>query len=161
MRWGQYLFSFQGRINRARYWFFLIAGFLFYAAGFIVALPYIVFDHRSTAEASHSISVLGAITICVEAIVVIAFFVSVFAVYVKRLHDRDKSAWWLIPFSLVPAIIDAIADNRLPTFMHLPPVINALLVLTGVGLSIWNFVEVGCLRGTQGPNRFGDDPLAT
>jgi uncharacterized membrane protein YhaH (DUF805 family) len=27
-------------------------------------------------------------------------------------------------------------------------------------LYIWGFVEMGCLRGTVGPNRFGPDPLA-
>jgi uncharacterized membrane protein YhaH (DUF805 family) len=26
-------------------------------------------------------------------------------------------------------------------------------------LGIWGFVELGCLRGTAGPNRFGPDPL--
>jgi uncharacterized membrane protein YhaH (DUF805 family) len=27
-------------------------------------------------------------------------------------------------------------------------------------LVIWAFIELGCLRGTPGPNRFGPDPLA-
>ena len=49
----------------------------------------------------------------------------------KRWHDRDKSAWWIL-IGLIP----------------------------GIGL-IWVIVENGCLQGTQGPNRFGDDPLAT
>jgi uncharacterized membrane protein YhaH (DUF805 family) len=26
--------------------------------------------------------------------------------------------------------------------------------------SIWAFVELGCLKGTAGSNRFGEDPLA-
>lgn len=26
-------------------------------------------------------------------------------------------------------------------------------------ISVWLFVEIGFLRGTQGPNRFGPDPL--
>jgi hypothetical protein len=25
---------------------------------------------------------------------------------------------------------------------------------------IWGFVEMACLKGTSGPNRFGPDPLA-
>jgi uncharacterized membrane protein YhaH (DUF805 family) len=50
------------------------------------------------------------------------------AVSARRLHDLDRTAWWL------------------------------LLLLTGIGvilLIIWD-----CMRGTQGPNRFGPDPLA-
>jgi uncharacterized membrane protein YhaH (DUF805 family) len=26
-------------------------------------------------------------------------------------------------------------------------------------ISVWLFVQIGFLRGTQGPNRFGPDPL--
>jgi uncharacterized membrane protein YhaH (DUF805 family) len=49
------------------------------------------------------------------------------ATSVKRWHDRDKSGWWVL-VNLIPV----------------------------VGL-IWVIVENGCLRGTVGPNRFGED----
>lgn len=49
------------------------------------------------------------------------------AMQAKRWHDRNKSAWWIL--------------------IGLIPVIGG----------IWAFVETGCLRGTVGPNRFGDD----
>ena len=52
------------------------------------------------------------------------------ALQTKRWHDRDKSAWWLLV-------------NFIPY----------------VGL-IWVIVECGLLRGTEGANRFGPDPLA-
>jgi len=35
-------------------------------------------------------------------------------------------------------------------------------VILGIGslaVTVWVIVELGCLRGTQGPNRFGPDPL--
>ena len=51
------------------------------------------------------------------------------ALAAKRWHDRDKSAWWIL-ISLIPI----------------------------VGW-IWALVENGFLRGTNGPNRFGPDPL--
>ncbi len=52
------------------------------------------------------------------------------AVGIKRAHDRNKSGWWLL-ITFVPAIG-----------------------------SIWYLVEFGILKGTEGPNRFGEDPLA-
>jgi uncharacterized membrane protein YhaH (DUF805 family) len=52
------------------------------------------------------------------------------AVSAKRWHDRDKSGWWLL-LNLLPA----------------------------VGW-LWALVDNGFLRGTHGPNRFGEDPLA-
>ena len=51
------------------------------------------------------------------------------AIYAKRWHDRDKSGWWSL-IGLVPLIG-----------------------------GIWMIVELGFLRGTEGPNRFGPDPL--
>ena len=47
----------------------------------------------------------------------------------RRLHDRDKSAWWLL-LSFIPLI-------------------------GGIILFVWMY----CLRGTVGDNRFGPDPL--
>ncbi len=50
------------------------------------------------------------------------------AMQAKRWHDRDKSAWMIL--------------------------INFIPVL---GM-IWALIELGCLRGTEGPNRYGADP---
>ena len=52
-----------------------------------------------------------------------------FAVTAKRWHDRNKSAWWIL--------------------IELIPIIGP----------IWAFVELGFCKGTDGPNRFGPDPL--
>ena len=51
------------------------------------------------------------------------------AVWAKRWHDRDRSAWWV------------------------------LIVLVPVVGWIWALVVNGFLRGTRGANRFGADPL--
>jgi uncharacterized membrane protein YhaH (DUF805 family) len=50
------------------------------------------------------------------------------AIYAKRWHDRNKSGWW------------------------------SLIVFVPLIGSIWLLVECGFLRGTEGPNRFGNDP---
>ena len=39
----------------------------------------------------------------------------------------------------------------------MPPVAKGALVLSFVGL-IWAIIELGCMRGTDGPNRFGPEP---
>jgi uncharacterized membrane protein YhaH (DUF805 family) len=36
-----------------------------------------------------------------------------FATAIKRLHDRDKSGWWMVPFFAVPGLYNQFAD-RLP-----------------------------------------------
>jgi len=57
----------------------------------------------------------------------IALIWSSFALQAKRWHDRDKSAWWIL--------------------IGFVPVIG----------SLWVLIEAGCLRGTEGSNRFGGD----
>jgi uncharacterized membrane protein YhaH (DUF805 family) len=34
-----------------------------------------------------------------------------------------------------------------------------ILSLASFALTIWGFVEIGCLRGTAGPNKYGANPL--
>ena len=46
-----------------------------------------------------------------------------------------------------------------------PPFIPMLVVvfipsLAGFAVSIWGFVEIGCLRGNAGPNKYGSNPLS-
>ena len=35
-----------------------------------------------------------------------------------------------------------------------------ILHLISFGITVWAFVELGCLRGTVGSNRYGPDPLS-
>ena len=76
------------------------------------------------------------------------------AVSVKRLHDRDRSGWWMIPFFVVPGLYKQF-DGRLPDSYFLLPLSSAVLAFT-----IWGFVEMYFLKGTGSTNRFGPDPLA-
>ena len=59
---------------------------------------------------------------------VVPFIWTVIALQCKRWHDRDKSGWHY--------------------FISWIPLIGG----------IWVFVELGCLRGTEGQNRYGEDP---
>src|SRR2546430_13641751 len=75
------------------------------------------------------------------------------ALSAKRLHDRDKSAWWLLVFYALPTILSTAADRT-------EDVQFITLHLISFGITVWAFVELGCLRGTVGSNRYGPDPLS-
>jgi uncharacterized membrane protein YhaH (DUF805 family) len=130
------LFSFAGRINRARYWLALLAADV---AGMLVVLGIGVATGRTYL----------AIAIAVAVFLALAWIN--LAVSIKRLHDRDKSAWWLLLFYVVPGILPVLGMGNNSA--------NVILGLVGAGISIWAFVELGCLRGTAGPNSYGADPL--
>ena len=135
MDFFQLLFGFSGRINRAKYW---LTAVIYLAAILLVTGIGIAAG-------------MAMLFILVAVIIYIPILISGIAVGIKRLHDRDKSGWWLLVFYVLPGVLSGLAEKTGPYFV---------LELAGAALSIWGFVELGCLRGTSGPNRFGPDPLA-
>ena len=171
MNWGSYFFSFQGRINRAKLWLYIPIVIAIYIVYFI--LLSILFGGSIVAilkggpaglmAGGASLGLAGILT-CILALVIL--FAGI-ALTVKRLHDRDKSAWWLIVFWLVPLGINVTTlANRIAmlndTSDAAPPTnpVMMILQLVALGLTIWAFVELYCLRGSVGDNRYGADPLA-
>ena len=135
----QLWFSFTGRANRAKYWLVVLVN---------VA---IVFVLGGIAYA------IGTIGYAILGLVYIAYLVSGISIAIRRLHDRDKSGWWVLIFIGVlagAAVVGGVLQWALGT---IGSIIGGLLYL---GACVWIFVEVGCLRGTEGDNRFGPDPLA-
>ncbi|MCZ7564504.1 MAG: DUF805 domain-containing protein [Burkholderiales bacterium] len=108
------LFSFAGRINRAAYWTRAFPLLLAYGliVNSVLALEYKLTGAQGVASLALTLFGLWPIL----------------AVPVKRLHDRARSAWFLLVF--------------------LVPVVGP----------IWLLVEVWFLPGTDGANRFGDVP---
>src|SRR5262249_37311008 len=85
----------------------------------------------------------------------LTLFVSCFAIGIKRLHDRNKPAWWILLFYVAPPAMQAFASLG-----ELDSSAAVWLMLLSGAISIWAIIELGCLAGTRGPNRFGADPLA-
>lgn len=115
------LFSFRGRSGRAAYWLVAV-----YQLGIVLLLVLLTgFVAGSAPEAAQQENYPLLVVWLIGGLVFAWMGV---AASVRRWHDRDKSAWWL----LVGGV----------------PVIGP----------IWVFVELGCLAGTPGGNRFGPPP---
>ncbi|MET0361323.1 MAG: DUF805 domain-containing protein [Mesorhizobium sp.] len=117
MDWKFLLTSYDGRINRAKFW----AGIAVLTAIHIVAE---IIDVALGLDIRQS--GIGPVTI----VIALAAIYPQFALYAKRWHDRDKSAWW------------------------------SLIILVPVIGTIWFLVELGFLKGTRGDNQYGADPVA-
>ena len=139
-----FMFGASGRINRAKYW----RSFLIYCvAGLFVAV--ILFTAASLAAPLFMVMVV---------LFLIPWLMWGFSIHTERLHDRDKSAWWLLMFSLLPGVLVQLA--KFTGFAGaIGGVLHFVLELAAFALSIWGFVEIGCLRGTAGTNTYGPDPL--
>lgn len=132
------LFSFAGRMNRQRYWVTsVLIYFAFLAVGITVPI----------------VPLIGLVIAIPVAIV--GLWIGL-ATGVRRLHDRNKAWWWLLLMYVPSILLSALGEVASAS----SPEVGSAFRFLGLPFSIWVFVELGCLRGTKGPNRFGDDPLA-
>ena len=60
----------------------------------------------------------------------------------------------MIPFFIAPGLLNRLWDGIDD------PAAALFVSAIAFGLGVWCFVEMFYLSGTQGPNRFGPDPLA-
>jgi uncharacterized membrane protein YhaH (DUF805 family) len=141
MDWTSLLFSFHGRINRAKYW---LAILIYVIVGLILGVIGLALGQ-------------GVVMQILGGIVELVALVSSLAIATKRLHDRGRSAWWLLMFYLLPSVLAGIgAAIELSSGAM---ALGVIFTVAGLAIGIWAFVELGCLRGTIGPNPYGPDPL--
>jgi uncharacterized membrane protein YhaH (DUF805 family) len=88
----------------------------------------------------------------------LAFTYPEFAVTVKRANDRNLSPWVVGLFFAVNVALDLFTLINGP----IDPAqdINSIVLIPAALLGVILLVELGFRRGTEGPNRFGPDPLA-
>jgi uncharacterized membrane protein YhaH (DUF805 family) len=141
------LFSFRGRLNRQPYWLASMVIIVLMLLLVVLEFGWIALAMVGEHEFWASDATLAIIVILYLPLLFVAL-----ALAAKRLHDRDKSAWWLLLFYGAPSVLNAAADWMGD--------VGFILYLAGFALMIWALVEIGCLRGTVGPNRYGPDPLA-
>lgn len=153
--------DFKGRSGRAEYWGF----FLFQSCigGLLVTLTIL-----STAKGETGAGALigGLLTIGT----VLAFIIPNWAVTVRRLHDTNRSALWLLlqapsvlaPISFGGAILGILGERGVSsavaaqTFVTLAG--GGLLLLLIGGVCSLILMTLMWLPGTDGENRFGPDP---
>ncbi len=86
----------------------------------------------------------------------------------KRLNDRDRPSWfkWLFWAPTVLTTLAGIAGMGYSmadvggVMMPTPTTFMTGLTILGFLIGLWALIELGFLRGTEGPNQYGNDPLA-
>src|SRR5262245_54377652 len=149
MNYAGYLFSFRGRLNRARY---IVVQLALLAFWFIFWLKS-PFGFASQWGALH------------WAVAITTVWINV-ATTVRRLHDRGRSGWWAVAILAVSRLSYAYGGLffaldfgvDLSTAEGLPLV---FLTVTLTLLQTWIVIELFFLIGTDGLNRFGPDPTRT
>jgi uncharacterized membrane protein YhaH (DUF805 family) len=143
-------FEFGGRSSRYEFWFFV----LFVTIASIVAS---FIDGLIFGADEESIGILSPIVSLVHLIPGIA-------VSVRRLHDIDRTGWWiLLPFvalvvmAVLFGLVMATADDSTSALSGLG---TSMVIVGVVYLAVLIVLIVFyCTRGTPGPNRFGPEPV--
>ena len=133
--------TFRGRAPRAEYWWFYLATLIL---SLLVA----------------GIEAAAGVGDIVSNIISLILFVPTLAVLIRRLHDTDRSGWWLM-IAIVPLlvtgglIVKALSDGQTAETGLFSAALVPLIVTGIAAIAIFIFT---ILPGTHGPNRFGADP---
>lgn len=160
MDWKDFLFNFEGRINRAKWWLAVLIIVVFTILISVVLLPLIGLSMMTASEST--VGTLFSIVLTA----VIGYPAT--AVMMKRLNDRERPHWLVYVF-WAPTVVNLLGQLfGLTVTMQNIGGLQEVMVPTTLGwiiqgislpIAIWALVELGILKGTEGPNPHGPDPL--
>jgi uncharacterized membrane protein YhaH (DUF805 family) len=170
-RFRDFFFSSDGRVSRSYYWLGLLSLLL------CVLLIGAAFYYLPKWFGPLNAPILAAIIVLVGITVAFLGAWASWALTVKRLHDRDKSAYWIFLFHGVPIVCQwivgafigsgvAYADGVLSFQFRFRPagpsaslnlIDNGFVVLSAV-IACWAVVELAVRPGISGGNMYGEDP---
>ncbi|PDT35818.1 DUF805 domain-containing protein [Rhizobium sp. M10] len=121
--------TFSGRASRSEYWWFMLFYFLtLFVLGFLAGvLSFVTSGSGAASPVSYAVVICG--------LAILAIFLPLISLTVRRFHDRNISGWWYLALVIVGII----------------PYVG---VVTGLAIFV-----ISVLPGTEGPNKFGPDPL--
>lgn len=145
------VFNIKGRASRSEFWWFsLFLGIVGFSLGFISGLFDVDILYKDI----------------VYELLHIALWIACMSITIRRLHDVNQSAWWVIVclicdvfFSIVYYIAHYIVG-----FDNIDPYNSDVWFWIGISFYFWVIWTIVLLvfcakKGTQGDNRFGADPL--
>ncbi len=156
--------DFSGRSRRMEFWMWVLFQLLV-GIGFTILMiavggsAFLAADAGAMATAGIGIGVLWLL----QAAFSLGTFIPYLAVTVRRLHDTNRSGWWILA-PVVPYVASIIAmiaaaatggpDSGSVVAVGLIAIIGMLAAFVlGIVLLVFMFLE-----GTRGPNKYGPDP---
>ena len=154
--------EFSGRSRRMEFWMWILFTFI---VGLVLGLIDGILGFRLGPSSSSSFSSAGTAGFSMFSSIGIlgslwslATLVPNIAVAIRRLHDTNRTGWWLL-LPVIPYVIGLVIMLSAAASQNLGMIgIGGIFSLIGLVGAIVLLVFY-CLPGTPGPNRFGPDPL--
>lgn len=147
--------TFDGRIRRGEWW-----------KGVIILVVVVVAISLILNAILGSTSFLARL---VSFLIGLAVLYPYLALGSKRLHDRGKPMLpWMAIFigpAFVLNIMQVLGIGFRPMevmgdTVMMPTALGTIMGLVSMAAGLWGLVELGILKGTEGPNEYGPDPRA-
>jgi len=152
--------EFSGRSRRMEYWMWALFQVLLYV-GMLVLMMLVAGGAMIGRSPTGAMAAGGAAMVIMGLYFVIqlAFIIPGIAVGVRRLHDTNRSGWWLLA-PIVPYIVMAVAGGMAISSGSVGGGTGAIVMICMAAvfvLAIMLLVFM-LLDGTKGPNKYGPDP---
>lgn len=142
--------TFSGRARRAEYWYFVLFSFL---------------CRLVTTILDAGVGLHGTSGGPFSALLSLGLFIPSLAVLTRRLHDTDRSGFWVLGFygvifaCTIAIFVIALSMSRAES--RVGAVVAVVVFALGIiGAAIWMLI-ITATKGTNGSNRYGPDPLFT
>jgi uncharacterized membrane protein YhaH (DUF805 family) len=139
MDWKYLFTSFDGRINRKPYWI----------GALILVVAALVVQGIAYGVGGEALAIILSLV----------FLYPSFALNVKRAHDRDMPSLLVAIFFAILIVVDVMQLLGVGQTEEGPTTPYLLVTIPWSLFAIYMFVQLGCLRGTEGANQYGPDPL--
>lgn len=155
--------DFSGRSRRMEFWMWVLFQFLLGMA-FMVLMMVLGGAAMMSGDPGQMMAAGGAVLIIyiLYLLMALAFLIPNLAVTVRRLHDTNRSGWWIMlfwgPYLLMIVSSFAIGASAASGGNAMAGGVLGLvsmlaLIVGGLVLLVFMFLE-----GTRGPNQYGPDP---
>lgn len=159
--------EFSGRSSRAELWWFMLFMLIMFMVMWFVMVGSI--GGLASMASEPSTGALGALGggLIIFVLFSLAIIIPSIAVQVRRLHDTNRSGWWLGGYYLLYALYMAMAFSTFMSAATDPtaaaePNMGAFGMTMILGLALFVYMIVllvfYVLPGTPGPNNYGPDP---
>jgi uncharacterized membrane protein YhaH (DUF805 family) len=153
--------EFSGRSRRTEYWMFflfqILLGVAFWVLLAIVGGGALMSGGDPTALAAAGGAVM--IIFALYGLVSLALFIPGIAVTVRRLHDTNRTGWWILA-PIAGYVLMAIGGVLAAASPDNPGLGGILAMVGGIAVFILAIILLVFmfLEGTRGPNNYGPDP---